>query len=95
MTMKKMTRRGQSAGGLLSFGLEIGILAIGIGIISTVLVGVQSTQTSDSTAYNNTASAVTAMGTYSSWYSTLILIGIAVVVIGLLFVLKRFGGGGA
>ena len=84
-------RRGQSAGGLLSFGLEIGILAIGIVIISTVLTGVQSTQTSDTTAYNSSASAITAMGTYNSWYATLILIGIAVVVISLLFVLKRFG----
>ena len=86
-----VARKGQSAGGLLAFGLEIGILAIGIGIISTVLVGVQSTQTSGSTAYNSSASAITAMGTYNSWYGTLILIGIAVVVIGLLFVLKRFG----
>jgi len=68
--------------GLVVVGI---VLAIGSQIVSTT----QSQQTVNSAAYNNTAFALTGIGTIAQWLPTIALVFAAVVVLGAVYLIQR------
>jgi hypothetical protein len=63
--------------------ITLGLVAIILGIMATVLTQVQGTQTAQGTAYNITAAGIAAQTSMSSWQGTWAVIAAAAVVIGL------------
>ena len=82
------SRKGLSVSAMFPIGLTVGIAVIGISIIVEVLVQLQSTQTTDGASYNMTASGVSAMAKFGTWFPIIITVVIAVIVIALLMYFK-------
>lgn len=60
------------------------VVAIVLGIGATVLDNVQDTQTADSYAYNATTEGLEALDEFAGWQTTLAVIVVAAVVIGVI-----------
>ena len=63
--------------------ITLGLVAIILGIMATVLVQVQGTQTAQSVAYNITQQGIAAQSSMSGWQGPWAVIAAAAVVIGL------------
>ena len=63
--------------------ITLGLVAIILGIMATVLTQVQGTQTAQSVAYNITTQGLAAQTSMSGWQGTWAVIAAAAVVIGL------------
>jgi hypothetical protein len=72
--------------------LQIVILGIIVSIGATVLINVRDTNEVDTTAYNVTDDAVTGLSEYGNWFSIIIIVSIAAVILALIF--SAFGGRG-
>ena len=73
--------------------LQIVILGIIVSIGATVLIGVRDTSTSGTIAYNVSNDAATGLGEYGNWFSIIIIVSIAAVILALIF--SAFGGKGS
>jgi len=73
--------------------LQIVILGIIVSIGATVLIGVRDTSDSGTIAYNVSDDAASGLGEYGNWFSIIIIVSIAAVILALIF--SAFGGKGA
>jgi len=82
--MKFMNKKGQMGlDNVPGVVITLGLIAIILGVMATVLTQVQTTQTADGNAYNITSQGITAQKTLSDWQGTFAVIAGAAVVIGL------------
>lgn len=70
---------------------EIVLAAIVVVVGLNILTNLQSSQTANSTAYNASGKAITAVGGIPDWFTLLVLVGVAVVII---FYLNRVRNAG-
>ena len=75
-----------------TLAITLGIIAIVLGLMATVLVQVQSTQTSGSVTYNITQEGIDAQEDFSAWQGTWVVIIAAAVVIGIVSAYLFFKG---
>jgi len=86
-------RKGQT-GLSLAIPLILTLVVIGILLMVWALIGenLQDQTTENGSAYNITADTLDAVDDASSWQSTLVVVGFAVVVLGLVSMFFAFGG---
>ena len=78
-------------------GLAISIIILGIvtSIGATILLNIRDTNTNTSAgrtiAYNLSNDAAEGLGEYGNWFSILVIVGIAAVILGLIFLAFRPG----
>ena len=70
---------------LSEFAIAIVTLGIVVAVGSTVLIGVRDTNTSGDSAYNLANSAATGIAEYGNWFKVLVIVAIAGVILGLIF----------
>ena len=72
--------------------LAIGIVVLGIvvSVGATVLVNVRDTNTAGDIAYNLADDAATGLAEYGNWFKIIVIVGVAAVVLSLIFL--AFGG---
>lgn len=77
-------------------GLAIGIVVLGIvvSIGATILINVRDTNTADDAAYNLANSAATGLSEYGNWFDILVIVGVAAVVLSLIFMAFGRSSGG-
>lgn len=68
-------------------GLAIGIVVLGIvvSIGATILINVRDTNTAGTASYNLADDAAIGLGEYGNWFKILVIVGVAAVVLGLIF----------
>ena len=81
--MKRLKKKGFSIMEVPTLAITLGVIAIVLGIVATILVQVQGTQTTGGYAYNITQQGVDAIGDFSDWQGTWVVIIAAAVVIGI------------
>ncbi len=92
-TMKSfLNKRGYSVAFMGSSALALIVAAITIVIGARVVSQVQTLETVNTTAYNVSSSALTALGSYGDWFVIIVLVIIAVIVIGLLQHIRAVAG---
>ncbi|KKK56413.1 hypothetical protein LCGC14_3064780 [marine sediment metagenome] len=78
--------------------LAIGIVVLGIvvSVGATVLINVRDTNTTNDTAYNLADAAATGLAEYGNWFKIIVIVGVAAVVLSLIFMAfgRNTGGGG-
>jgi hypothetical protein len=77
--------------------LAIGIVVLGIvaSVGATVLINVRDTNTTADTAYNLADNAAIGIGEYGNWFKIIVIVGVAAVILSLIFMaFGRRGGGG-
>ena len=79
-----------SAVDLTDLALGIVILGIVVTIGATILTQVRDTNTSGTTAYNLADDATTGIAEYGNWFKIIVIVGVAAVVLSLIFM--AFGG---
>jgi len=84
--------KGQAAGGLSASAIAVIILVIVVAIGATILSTIRDTQTSGTTAFNVTTKGLDSLKTYSDFFSTIVIIVIFAVIIGLLAFFSFRGG---
>jgi len=74
--------------------LAIGIVVLGIvvSVGATILINVRDTSTVDTTAYNLADDAATGIAEYGNWFKIIVIVGVAAVVLSLIFM--AFGSRG-
>lgn len=77
--------------------LAIGIVVLGIvvSIGSTVLINVRDTNTTNDTAYNLADDAASGLAEYGNWFDIIVIVGVAAVILSLIFMAFGRGRGGA
>jgi type II secretory pathway component PulF len=83
-------QKGMTLSSLQGGGLAIVVLVIIIAIGAQILGQINSTQTAGTTEKNITTAGLTAMGQFANWFTILVLVIIAVVIISLL--IRGLGG---
>lgn len=75
--------------------LAIGIVVLGIvvSIGATILLNVRDTNTASDTAYNLSNSAATGLAEYGNWFTIIVIVGVASVILSLIFM--AFGNRGS
>lgn len=97
--MRKETKtrmKGLTLNSLTGSALALVVLVIVVAIGAQILGEIQDTQTVNSTEYNVTGDGMSALADYADWFSTIVTIIIAVVIIGLIigaFATTRRGSG--
>ena len=76
--------------------LAVGIVVLGVvvSVGATVLINIRDTNTANSSAWNVSQSAAVGLGEYGNWFTILVIVGIAAVVLSLIFMAFGKGGGG-
>ena len=87
---QKMNKKGFNLQDLAPLAIAFVIIAIVLGIGSTVVASIQDTQTENGTAYNASGSGLQSLGTLASWLPTIAVIVAAAVVIGIIVLYFRF-----
>lgn len=74
---------------ILPAALIIVTAIIGVSVGAQVLGQIQASQTADTAEYNITGKGLTALGQFGDWFSVVVIVVIAVIVIGLVMLLSR------
>ena len=76
--------------------LAIGILVLGIVVTigSTILLNVRDTNTANDIAYNLAGDAATGIAEYGNWFDIIVIVGIAGLILSLIFLAFGNRGGG-
>lgn len=76
--------------------LAIGIVVLGIvvSVGATILINVRDTNTENTTAWNLSDDAATGLAEYGNWFKIIVIVGVAAVVLSLIFMAFRGRGGG-
>ena len=91
--MKLETRK--SAVDLTELAIGIVVLGIVVSIGATVLINVRDTNTENDSAWNLSDAAAGGLAEYGNWFTILVIVGIAAVILSLIFLsFGRAGGGG-
>lgn len=85
----------KSAVDLTELAIGIVVLGIVVSVGATVLLNVRDTNTSGLAAYNVADKAATGILEYGNWFKILVIVGIAAVVLSLIFMAfgRRAGAG--
>ena len=70
---------------LSDFAIAIVVLGIVASVGSTILVNVRDTNTANNIAYNLADDAATGLAEYGNWFKILVIVAVAAVVLGLIF----------
>ncbi len=81
----------KSAVDLTDLALGIVVLGIVVSIGATILVHVRDTNAADSVSYNLADDAATGLAEYGSWFRIIVIVGVAAVILALIFM--AFGRG--
>lgn len=84
LKLDKMNKKGFRLGDLSGIAITFVVLAVVLGVGSTILDSIQGSQTADGFAYNNTQEGLQALSELSGWQVTLATIVVAAVVIGVI-----------
>ena len=68
----------------------VAVIAISIG--ATVLQSIRSTQTSDAQDYNITTSGLESLDTFADFFTVIVIVAVAAIIIGLVYMFGRSGG---
>ena len=90
--MQKLMQK-HSAVDLTDLAIGIVVLGIVVSIGATILLNVRDTNTVGDTAYNLSNAAATGLAEYGNWFTIVVIVGIAAVIIALIFM--AFGRGGS
>ena len=80
----------KSAVDLTDLAIGIVVLGIVVSIGATILLNVRDTNTTDDTAWNLSNSAATGLAEYGNWFTIIVIVGVASVILSLIFM--AFGG---
>jgi len=83
----------QSAVDLTDLAIGIVVLGIVVTVGATILINVRDTNTAGSTAYNLSDKAATGLAEYGNWFKIIVIVGVAAVVLSLIFM--AFGRSGS
>lgn len=77
--------------------LAIGIVVLGIvvSVGATILLNVRDTNTTGGTAYNLSDDAATGLAEYGNWFKIIVIVGVAAVVLSLIFMAFGRQSGGS
>lgn len=78
---------------LSDLAIAVVVLGIVVSVGATIMVNVRDTNTASGTAYNLADKAATGLGEYGNWFKILVIVGVASVILGLIFM--AFGRGAA
>ena len=78
---------------LTDLALGIVVLGIVVSIGANILVGVRDTNTVNDVAYNLANDAAEGLAEYGDWFDIIVIVGIAAVIIALIFMAFGRGGG--
>jgi hypothetical protein len=86
----------KSAVDLTDLAIGIVVLGIVVSVGATILINVRDTNTSGSTAYNLSDKAAVGLAEYGNWFKIIVIVGVAAVVLSLIFMAfgRRGGEGG-
>ena len=68
----------------------VAVIAVSIG--ATVLQSIRSTQTSDAADYNITTSGLASLDTFADFFTVIVIVAVAAIIIGLVYMFGRSGG---
>lgn len=88
--MQKIRMKGMTVSSLQGGALALVVLVIVLGIGAQILGQIRNTETANSTEWNTTGSGLNALNTFSNWFTIIVLVIIAVVIISLL--IRGLGG---
>lgn len=80
---------------LSEFAIGIVILGIVTSVGATVLLNVRDTNTANDAAYNLSDNAAKGLAEYGDWFKILAIVSVAAVILAIIFMAFRTGGGGA
>jgi hypothetical protein len=83
----------KSAVDLTDLAIGIVVLGIVVSIGATILLNVRDTNNSGDTAWNVSNSAATGLAEYGNWFTIIVIVGVASVILALIFM--AFGGRGS
>jgi len=85
----------KSAVDLTDLAIGIVVLGIVVSVGSTILINVRDTNTAGSTSYNVSDKAALGLGEYGNWFKIIVIVGVAAVILSLIFMaFGRSGGQG-
>ena len=86
----------KSAVDLTDLAIGIVVLGIVVSVGANVLINVRDTNTAGTSAYNVADKAAIGIAEYGNWFKIIVIVGVAAVVLSLIFMaFGRRGGGGA
>lgn len=88
--MQKIRMKGMTVSSLQGGALALVVLVIVLAIGAQILGQIRNTETTNSTEWNTTGSGLNALNTFSNWFTIIVLVIIAVVIISLL--IRGLGG---
>lgn len=92
--MQKLEQK-KSAVDLTDLAIGIVVLGIVVSVGATILINVRDTNTENGTAYNLADDAATGLAEYGNWFKIIVIVGVAAVVLSLIFMaFGRSQGGG-
>jgi len=80
----------KSAVDLTDLAIGIVVLGIVVSVGATILVNVRDTNDTNGIAYNLADDAATGLAEYGNWFNIIVIVGVAAVVLSLIFL--AFGG---
>lgn len=83
----------KSAVDLTDLALGIVVLGIVVAVGATILVNVRDTNTADTIAYNLAEDAATGLAEYGNWFKIIVIVGVAAVILALIFMAFGRGAG--
>ena len=86
--MKMLSKKAQAftIADLGTIAIALVVAAVILGMGATILEKIQSTQTTDDTAYNASGYGLTGMSTLSEFIPTIAIVAVAAIVIGIILV---------
>jgi hypothetical protein len=70
------------------------VLGIVVSVGATILINVRDTNTANSTPWNVSDKAATGLAEYGNWFKIIVIVGVAAVVLSLIFMAFGRRGGG-
>jgi len=91
----KMSQKGQALGGLSNAAIAVILLVLVVTVGATVLQTVRGTQTAGNADFNITNDGLNSLGTFSDFFSVIVVVVVFAVIIGLFAFLTLRGQGGS
>ena len=89
------TKKGQALGGLSNSAIAVILLVLVVSVGATILQTIRGTQATNNYDYNITTTGLSALVTYSNFFSVIVVVVVFAVIIGLFafFAMRGRGGG--
>lgn len=88
--MQKIRMKGMTLTSLQGGAMALVVLVIVLAVGAQILGQIRNTETANTTEWNTTGSGLNALNTFSNWFTVIVLVIIAVVIISLL--IRGLGG---